>query len=108
MKPKVFIAEPNPRYSTRDAARFGEVIHLCDHIDPFDVKQSTAKLLLALREQDFDPATDFICMTGYAITVAILYGAALSHYSKINLLMFHAATNSYVEVKAGEAGYVGA
>lgn len=97
-KPRVFLVEPNDRYDLSALDTFGSVAYVCaSPINAFSTNNAVRIIKDSLQKQGFDPATDFICMTGHAIKVAVLLSVTASEYGPLRLLMFDATKSNYRE-----------
>lgn len=95
-KPRVFLAEFNPKYDVHDAERYGTLVHLLKaQMSPFDTTGMVEALRKALDDNCFDPERDFICMTGPSLVVAMLLGTITADWERVRLLMFDAKSHFY-------------
>jgi len=95
---KVFLAEPNDRYSLDAAALFGTVQYVvAEGLRPFKTPQAMRSLITGLERAGYDPEEDFLCMTGHALAVTLLVAAATQRFPKVKLLLFDAASSEYKE-----------
>ena len=94
-----FLAEPNHRYDLTAAASFGDIQYLMVRkpLNPLNVQETMERLVYSLKDNKFDPANDYICLTGQSLTVALLLAVASQSYSTFKVLMYDARTSSYVE-----------
>ena len=93
---RVFLAE-RPRMDISDARRFGEFVFLLgQHVSPFKVNALARLLVDSLIEHEFNPKTDYICLTGQALMVPVLLAATYKEYGTLRLLMFDARISEYV------------
>ena len=94
---RVFTPEPTDRYDLTEAQVFGEVVPLLKSAAPFSPEGIMLDFNAAFEDQQFNPAVDFICLTGKSLAVALLLSAALLRYDKIKVLMFDAPTSKYIQ-----------
>lgn len=97
--PRVFLIEENPRYDLTTLVAFGRVIFLCKEREcsPFQTSRSTELIRQRLEDASFDNESDFICMTGQNLKIAMLLAVAANDYGSVRLLMFDAVSHSYKE-----------
>lgn len=95
---RVFLAERNTRYDVSQAEQYGTIEYLLsDSCNPFNTIGMVQRLEAALKEKEFDAKEDFLCMTGNALTVAILLSVILQHNPIVKLLLFDARLSLYRE-----------
>lgn len=85
-----------------DSARqFGRITYIFPpHVDRcsiWDTEIFCNDALDRLKELHYDPAIDFIAVTGHIIPLVSLTAALISEYDKIKVLFFNAADYSYNE-----------
>lgn len=98
MTPRVVVAEASARYNLSAAESYGEIVYLSDRvINPFDTGAMISLYRSRMECMEFDPKSDFICATGYALKIACLLAVAARRHGDVKVLMFHAATSSYRE-----------
>lgn len=95
---RVILVEPNPRYDLTAAEEFGDIVYLSKTImTPFN----TADLIRTVKERlvamDYDPETDYVCMTGYSLTVAMFLAVAVRMFGEVKIVMFDARNSTYKE-----------
>lgn len=96
---RVVLIEENPRYDLAQLAAFGEVVFLCKdrECNPFQLERTTELIRQRLDKMGFDGETDFICMTGQNLKIAILLAVAANDFGSVRVLMFDAVAHSYKE-----------
>ncbi len=97
---RVFVIEP-PRKLTVDGAReFGEIHYLFNsdtrRSSIFDVLNFTRDILDALTRNEYDPNTDYVCVTGSIITVSLMMAALGAKYKQFQILLFSSQQSKYV------------
>lgn len=96
--PRVFIAEPNERFEFKSAKVYGELIYLSDvRISPFNPTDALLSISHAFTSKKFNPAEDYICMTGNAVILCYMFAVASHLYKSTKILMFDSRTHSYCE-----------
>lgn len=96
MLPRVVLAEPAPRFDLSAAARHGDLVFLSsDIMNPFTTDGMVNIFRHRLKEIDFNPDKDFLCMTGSNLTVGVMMATAARMYPTLKVLMFHAPTSDY-------------
>jgi hypothetical protein len=98
--PRVFIPimETAP-FNTSAAEQYGERIFIFHRISPpvFNAPEVVGIFSLELEAQKFDPAMDFVALTGPTILVALFYALVCKRYDRVKTLMFDARSGQYVE-----------
>lgn len=93
---KVFLVEPNNRYPLDALEPYGELVYTSPKpMNPFDVKCCLHQIRKGL--ENFDPAEDYICLTGRVQTVAFFLAVAHKQFGTVKVLMFDAKTSNYRE-----------
>lgn len=95
---RVFMAEPNGRYDVSQCAEYGDLVYLSQRaMNPFNTVDVEKQLIEALRQHRFNPAADFVCMTGQNLIIAMLLAVAVREYGSVQVLMFDARDSTYRE-----------
>ncbi len=98
MIPKVFLVEPNDRFVLTSAETFGEILYLTEsRLDPFNLPVVIDSIYDGFIACEFNPKTDYVCMTGNTLVLAVMLAVAVSLYDNLRLLMFDARTSKYRE-----------
>jgi len=93
---RIFLAEPNPRYDLKILEAHGPIKYVSiNTINPFNIESCLTIMQQGLKT--FDPATDYICMTGNLQTVAFMVMIAYSLFDTFRVLVFDARTSNYKE-----------
>ena len=103
MSARAFILEPT-MHDSHSAKSFGEVImifaHANDHPPYFSAGFQKA-VLLRLLEEKFDPAKDFVVVTGAQVAITALVAIIASRWGQIQSLCFNAKRREYELVPMG-------
>lgn len=99
-KPKVFILQKQTRYDTSAVKSFSSYpVYIInqEHISPFDNAGFMDLVKHRLIMEKFDPDTDFICLTGSSVLLALFLAAVVqgNAYRNLKLLMFDARNHKY-------------
>ena len=92
---RAFIIDDDPRFDTAPAESFGRRVFLNPSPSPFNALEFMRETRRLLVEQGYDPDRDFITMSGKAIKQSLFIGAVCSEWAPVQLLLFHAPTNTY-------------
>lgn len=94
---RVFLAEPNNKFSLYDAKDFGAITYLSrERLNPFDIEHFTEQIVNALDHHQFDPKTDIICLTGHTLTINFLMSIIASRWKgPFFVLMFDSRDAQY-------------
>ena len=93
---KVFLVEPNPRYDLRGTRSYGELVFLCSSsLNPFDTSNTIKQIIKSFNNSKYNPAEDYLCMTGQAIMLALFLSVALNKYKEVKILLFDARESKY-------------
>lgn len=94
---RAFLLADSPTYDTRKAERHGARVFLFDHEPhPLQVGQLATQLRGRLEELAFNPANDYIVLTGNNVSVAILCAVVAAQYGSFNILAYDAKSGYYV------------
>jgi hypothetical protein len=98
-QPRVFLIEENLRYDLSGLAPYGAVVFLNGDraMNPFNTTHIPAQIRDGLRREEFDPAIDYVCMTGQNLKIAMFLAVAAHDYGPLRLLFFEASSETYVE-----------
>lgn len=95
---RVFFVQKADRFDTSAASEYGEKLYLVSpHVSAFNVDAFVQSMLRSLGEYKFDPATDYIALTGQTICVAFMVGVLLATYGRLRVLLFDARVGKYQE-----------
>jgi len=95
---RVFFVQKADRFDTSTASEYGEKLYLVSpHVSAFNVDSFVQALLRSLDEYKYDPATDYIALTGQTICVAFMVGILLARYGRLRVLLFDARVGKYQE-----------
>jgi len=95
---KVFIAEPNKRFSFDDAAKFGTITYISDiALNPFQPELVLFQMHSGLNSNKYNPEQDFICMTGNSLILSFMLVTVAQITDSMKLLMFDSRSSSYRE-----------
>lgn len=104
----VFIFEPT-RQSVDPATEFGTVQYLFEPNTGQNSRSSiwetdcvAEEIIATLHKRNYDPAIDFICVSGNAIALAIYIATVVAEYGRIKALLFDARERNYVCRELGE------
>ena len=96
---RVFFVASSERFDTSTADQFGDKIDLLvseREISPFATEKLLGTLSDRLEEQSFDPAVDYVAVTGPAALVALFLAVIAWKYPKARTLMFNAKEQKYL------------
>jgi hypothetical protein len=96
--PRVFIPEANPRYDVTPAKKFGDVFPiLASCLSVFNLVEAYAQIERGLIAEQFNPATDYICLSGNPPILAVFTSVAsrLGKGTPLNVLVFDARSSGY-------------
>lgn len=94
---RVFIAELNDQFDLSGATERGELVCLSSRTNPLSAAETIRTFLEELDAHNFDPSTDWICLSGRTVVLCLLVAAVTSRFSVLPLLIFDARTGKYVE-----------
>lgn len=103
---RVFVLEPpRPDIDISLSNEYGDLVILFDNETRRSSVFRTAafghEILEKLREYDFDPENDLICIVGSLIGVTVLISAAMAAYETFSVLFYSASDTKYVERRVG-------
>lgn len=104
---RVFIPEPIPNFDTSSLDNFEVKVLHDSRYNPFDVDGVRVSLARHLHYEEFDPAQDQVCMTGRAVTLAIMMSVLTEMYPEdnITLLIWHQNEKLYVKSTLSRKGF---
>lgn len=96
---RVFVAEQTDRLDLTDTQRFGDIIYLNEggRRFGFDPKNIAIALHEALKEHNFNPDEDYICLAGNILIVSVLVSVCVVSYGEAPILVFNSRTSTYNE-----------
>lgn len=97
----VFLVEqPKPEYDLEPAREFGEISYIfgpgAHRPSVFKVDEYRERVREALASAKFDSKTDYFCMTGSMVPVALCLVTMVSTYGRVRVLMFNAHESRYL------------
>ena len=92
---KVFLAESAGNFDLSGAQPFGKIVWISDRLSPFRVKNTVQVLTQGLKDLNFNPEEDYICLTGRSVVIAMFLAIAARHYGLIKILVYDARNGSY-------------
>jgi len=97
MASRVFIISHSPRFDYSSAEEFGEPVYiLADReITPLRVDDVIDRIFDVLCQRAFDPAKDYVAVTGPSALVALFLAYIGSLNEEVNLLLFDAGPGRY-------------
>ena len=99
---KVFIIEP-PRHDidTSKATEFGDIVYVflptSRRCSIWSHVHFGNTVLAQLKELNFNPNVDFICVVGAMTTISIAIIAISQYYDEFNVLLFNSVNDSYTQ-----------
>lgn len=97
-QPRVFVPEDCPRFNFKPAAQFGQVQFLIrGDFSGLNLTDMASALQGALRSAKFDPAVDYVCLSGNVNMVAVLMAVASQWSAEVRVLVFDAGASRYRE-----------
>lgn len=92
---KVILLEPTSLV-LKEAEIFGELVYISNvKFNIFAIDTMTQRINNKLKEIEYRPLDDLICLTGSAQKVALFLGAIASRYHEFIVLIFDMKTNKY-------------
>lgn len=102
---KVFLFEQpsNDSIDISSAAKFGRIQYIFKPV-PREKSRSSIwetealgrEIAEALLHRNFDPARDYLCISGHQISVAIMLATAITEYGLVKVLFFDTKDRVYV------------
>lgn len=98
---RVFVLElPRNGMSLANADHFGEVVTLFEKHGTrpsiFQLDAFSMAVVRSLQANDYDPAVDYLCLTGSVIACALMLASVAATYGAVNVLLFSAGDEQYV------------
>lgn len=95
MRRVIFLSD-SPRFNLRPAKRFGKPEFLFIHEpNATKVEYSAYRLLDALRRVKFDPAKDFVALTGTPGLLCLLTAVVVANYEDVRVLAYKPKDSTY-------------
>lgn len=92
---KVIVLEPTSLV-LKETEKFGKLVYISNiRFNIFNIEALAQKINSKLKEIDYNPLDDLICLTGNAQKVALFLGVVASRYSEFIVLIFDNTTNKY-------------
>lgn len=92
---KVIVLEPTSLV-LKEAETFGELVYISNvKFNIFNIDEMTQRINKKLKEIEYRPLDDLICLTGSAQKVALFLSAIASRYPEFIVLIFDNRTNKY-------------
>ena len=101
MEARVFILQAQKRYDISAVKYYSKnLVYILkeEHISPFDTYGYIDLITHRLKEENFNPRKDFICLTGGSILLSIFLATLTRHFvyeSQFKVLIFDARNNKY-------------
>ncbi len=67
----------------------------------WETDKLAAEILGALADCNYDPATDYICISGHQVATSILLATVIAEYGAVKVLLFDTRERSYVARELG-------
>ncbi len=101
-QPRVFFIErPKPSLDIEPAKKFGEISFVFNEGDRrasvFDSESYGRSIVNRLREVEFNPQLDLLCISGKMVPVCIATAAIISAYDTVQVLLYNASLADYVK-----------
>lgn len=98
-EPRVFLVEKNARFDITGLAKFGTAVFLCEDGDwnPMNTGLYPSLIRKAMESFEFRPESDFVCLTGQNMKVAMFLAVMASDFDDLRLLIFDASRSAYCE-----------
>ena len=101
MSKKVFIIEhPRNNIDVSKAKDFGQIVYLFDRDDrrcsAWDHKKFGREVLSRLKELDYKPEEDYICVVGAMLIVVNSIIAISQNYKVFVMLLFNSVEDTYI------------
>lgn len=101
----IFVLEANGRQNI-DVSEYGNLMFLFDHKNPrssiWETESVANEICEALERCGYDPAIDYVCLTGTMIPLAIFIATVTAEYGRFRALLFDARERNYVFRELGE------
>lgn len=101
---RVFVFEET-KQDVRRAATYGEIVYLFgasrQRSALFECDAVSDEIVTALEEYGFNPALDFVCVTGHIVSIALLTAAVVSNWGRVKFLLYDAIQKTYHERALG-------
>ena len=92
----VYLAERNTKFDLSALDSYGDKVYIADgQLNPFNTDVCIRDLQTGLK--DFDPMSDYICMTGNILVVSLMMMVAYSMFPVFKVLLFEARSSNYRE-----------
>ena len=106
---KVFIIELPRRYvDTSKAEEFGEIVYVflptSRRCSVWEHVHFGETVLQRLKELNFNPWTDYVCIVGALVTVTIALITIAQSYDEFNVLLFNSVSGAYVQKRFERKG----
>jgi hypothetical protein len=99
MNTKVHVPHWNPTFNYHKAEIYGDLVYWASmDFDDVDGSSRNSGLMnqIANNMQHFNPATDFLLMSGSPIMVGVAIGMALRSHDRVQVLRFNKLKREYV------------
>lgn len=99
--PRVFVVQENSKLNYAPAERFGEVHFMtATEFSPVKNSQRNRNILemVELAMKAFDPATDYLLLSGNPIVMGYVFHLAMTKASSVRVLWWSRIDNEYTEV----------
>lgn len=104
MNARVFLFEET-KQNVGKAGAFGKVEYLFSDDSPrsalFDCDDLGYEVVLALDKAKYNPAVDYICVTGHIVAITVLTATVVSEWGRAKFLLYDAVQKTYHERELG-------
>lgn len=97
------------RNNVNGAAEYGEICYLFEpnsgrnsRSSIWDTECVAEEIIAALKHHGYDPAIDYICISGNVVPLAIFIATVTAEYGRFKALLFDAKERNYVCRELGE------
>jgi len=93
---RVIVLQKDHRLDSSAAETFGKRIYILDNFaDPFDTDKLTRMYRRKLRQINFNPEEDLVCLTGPSILLQLFLAILAHEHDRLKVLLFHAPSSKY-------------
>ncbi len=94
-EPRVFAVQAQAKYDVSKASSFGNIVYLCQDLNPLDTKESVRRITTRLKAMEYNSHRDYILMTGKLLECSFLLAIAARISQAVRILVHEAKTNDY-------------
>lgn len=107
---RVFLFEPpnSDKIDVSAAAQYGQIDYLFrprqgekTRSSIFDTEKLADEIVSALEAKEYDPAKDYLCVSGHINSIIILTATAVAEYGLIRALLFDTRERNYIVRELG-------